>query len=277
VLRMLRPGNALMAAVGTLTGMVLAPGGPLPIHTWLAAPAAAFLLSAWGNIRNDLADVEVDRVAHPHRPLPAGRFKPAHAQALAAILLAAALACAYVAAGWPTLLFAAVNAALLAGYEWRLKAQGLPGNLTIALLVSSTFLFGALATRTSPLGWGHVALLSAMALMANMAREVLKDTEDMAGDRGHRATYPLEAGAGQAIALAAYQIVSAVLLSSLAFAFEPFGWWRPWLLVLLGADALFLLAAARSFRAPGPSQRLLKLAMAVALAAFLAGPLLGHA
>jgi geranylgeranylglycerol-phosphate geranylgeranyltransferase len=275
--RMLRPTNALMAAVGTATGMVLAPGPALPLHTWLAAPAAAFLLSAWGNVRNDLADLEVDRVAHPDRPLPAGRMRPALAQALAAVLLALALAAAYVAAGWPTLLFAVVNALLLALYEWRLKAEGLPGNLAIALLVSSTFLFGAAATGTNPLGWGTLVLLAAMALMANMAREVLKDTEDMAGDRGHRETFPLVAGPGQASGLAVYQILCAVLLSSLAFAFEPFGWWRPWLLVLLLADALFLLAAARAFRAPGPSQRVLKLAMAVALAAFLVGPLLGRA
>lgn len=274
--RMLRPANSLMAAVGALTGMVLAPGPALPLHTWLAAPAAAFLLSAWGNVRNDLADVEVDRVAHPHRPLPAGRVKASHAQALAAALVVAALACAYVAAGWPTLLFALANTLLLAAYEGRLKAQGLPGNLTVALLVSSTFLFGAVATRTDPLGWGRVALLSAMALMANMAREVLKDTEDMAGDRGHRHTFPLEVGSGHAIGLAAYQAISAVLLSSLAFVYKPYGWWPPWLLILLAADALFLLAAVRAFRAAGPSQRLLKLAMGVALAAFLAGPLLGR-
>jgi geranylgeranylglycerol-phosphate geranylgeranyltransferase len=276
MLRMLRPGNALMAATGTATGMLLAPGPPLPLHAWLAAPATAFLLSAWGNLRNDLADLEVDRVAHPERPLPAGRVKPQHAKAAASVLLVLALVCAYLAAGWPTLLFAGVNALLLAAYEARLKAQGLPGNLTIAVLVSSTFLFGAVATRSDPLGWGLVALLSAMALMANMAREVLKDTEDMAGDRGHRATYPIKFGAGHAIALGAYQAIAAVLLSSLAFAFEPIGWWRPWLLLLLAADALFLLAAVRAFRAPGPSQRLLKIAMGVALLAFLAGPLVGQ-
>lgn len=276
MLRMLRPGNALMAATGTATGMLLAPGAALPLHTWLAAPATAFLLSAWGNLRNDLADVEVDKVAHPDRPLPAGRVKASQAQAAASLLLLLALACAYVAAGWSTLLFAIANALLLAAYEARLKAMGLPGNLTIALLVSSTFLFGAVATQTDPLGWGTVALLSAMALMANVAREVLKDTEDMAGDRGHRQTYPIAAGPNHAIALGAYQAIAAVLLSSLAFAYEPLGWWRPWLLILLVADVLFLLAAVRAFRAPGPSQRLLKIAMGVALAAFLAGPLVGR-
>ena len=273
MLRMLRPGNALMAAVGTLTGLVLAPGEPPLLRTWLLAPAAAFLLSAWGNVRNDLADIEVDRVAHPERPLPAGRMRPAQAQALAGMLVLAALVCAYVAAGWPTLVFALVNAAFLAAYELRFKALGLPGNLVIALLVSSTFLFGAVATRSDVLAWGMVVLLAAMALMTNVAREVLKDTQDMAGDRGHRQTFPLEAGAGHATGLAIYQVLCAVLLSSLAFVFEPLGWWRPWLLILLAADALFLLAAARAFRAPGPSQHLLKLAMAVALLAFLAGPL----
>ncbi|HEX2065185.1 MAG TPA: UbiA family prenyltransferase [Candidatus Thermoplasmatota archaeon] len=277
MLRLLRPANALMAAVGTLAGMVLAPPAEVPLQAWLAAPAAAFLLAAWGNVRNDLADVEVDRVAHPQRPLPAGRVEPRHVRILAAALLAAALACAHAAAGWPTLAMASANALFLAAYEWRLKATGLPGNLVVALLVASTFLFGAVTTRTDPLGWGSVTLLAAMALMSNLAREVLKDTEDMAGDAGHRLTFPMRAGEGHAIGLAVYQVLCAVLLSTLAFLFEPVGWWRPWLLLLLAADALFLLAAARAFRAPGPSQRLLKLAMGVALTAFLAGPLLGRA
>ncbi|HUR62745.1 MAG TPA: UbiA family prenyltransferase [Candidatus Thermoplasmatota archaeon] len=270
---MARPANALMAATGTLAGIVLCPGPPLLMRTWLAAPLAAFLLSAWGNIRNDLADVEVDRVAHPHRPLPTGRIRTGHAKALAGVLLAAALVAAYVAAGVPTLVFAAMNALFLVLYEWRLKAEGLPGNLVIALLVASTFLFGAVATNTDPLGWGMAVLLAAMALLANMAREVIKDTEDMEGDRGHRTTFPMAIGAGHATGLAVYQVICAVLLSLLAFVFKPIGWWGPWLLVLAAADALFLLAAARAFRAPGPSQRLLKLAMGVALLAFLAGPL----
>lgn len=273
MIRMARPGNALMAAVGTITGIVLCPGPPLPTHTWVAAPLAALLLSAWGNIRNDLADVDLDRIAHPERPLPTGRVKAAHARGVAAVLLVAALVAAYLAAGWPTLLFALANALFLAGYEWRLKAEGLPGNLVIAILVASTFMFGAVATGTDPLGWGMAVLLSAMALMANMAREVIKDTEDMEGDRGHRTTFPLAIGAGHATGLAIYQVLCAVLLSSLAFVYAPPGWWPAWLLLLAAADALFLLAASRAFRAPGPSQRLLKLAMAVALLAFLAGPL----
>jgi geranylgeranylglycerol-phosphate geranylgeranyltransferase len=118
-----------------------------------------------------------------------------------------------------------------------------------------------------------VVLLASLALLSNVAREVLKDVEDMAGDRGHRSTLPLQVGEGPAAGLAVYQALVAVLLSSLAFAYAPAAWWHPWLLLLAAADALFLLAASLAFRAPGPSQRLLKLAMAVALLAFLAGPL----
>jgi geranylgeranylglycerol-phosphate geranylgeranyltransferase len=270
---MMRPGNALMAAIGTLAGMVLARGGPLAPITWAAAPAAAFLLSAWGNVRNDLHDIEIDRTAHPGRPLPSGRMRPAQAQAFASLLLLLALAAAYLAARWPTLLFAAANALLLALYESRLKSRGLAGNLAIAFLVATTFLFGAAATGTDVRTWGLVCLLAAMALLVNAARELLKDLEDMPADRGHRTTFPLRSGARATVRLALSLVVAAVAISFLAPAASPALWWRPWLGLLAASDGLFLVAAARAARAPGPSQRLLKLAMAGALAAFLAGPL----
>ncbi|MFA5944531.1 MAG: geranylgeranylglycerol-phosphate geranylgeranyltransferase [Candidatus Thermoplasmatota archaeon] len=272
---LMRPGNGLMAAFGALVGLVVARSGPLPLHSWIAAPLAAFLLAGFGNVLNDVRDANIDAKAHPERPLPSGRIRAADAKSWAFILLALGLYEAYVAAGLPTLAFAVVNALALAGYELWFKRAGLPGNVVVALLVASTFAFGAVATGTEAQGWGLLWLLIAMAFLANVARELLKDVEDQDADRGERTSLPLQAGPGAVRILAFFLVNAAVLLSILAFLQSPIAWWQPWLGILALADLLFVVASCLAWMHVGQSQRLLKLAMLLALVAFLLGPLLG--
>jgi geranylgeranylglycerol-phosphate geranylgeranyltransferase len=269
---MMRPGNGLMAALGTLAGLVVAGGSP-SAAAWVAAPLAAFLLAGFGNVLNDLRDADLDARAHPSRPLPSGRIRRADAQAWGALLLLAGLFEAFAARGLPTLAFAFANALLLTAYEGWLKRMGLPGNALVAVLVASTFAFGAVAAGVPPAGWGVLWLLVALAFLSNVAREVLKDVEDLDADRGERTTLPLQAGPGAARILAFLLANSAVLLSILAFVQRPAGWWTPWLGVLAASDAVFVAAASLAWVDVGRAQRLLKLAMLLALAAFLAGPL----
>ncbi len=271
-IQMMRPGNGLMAALGALVGMAVVRTGPLPTPTWVAAPFAAFLVAGFGNVWNDVHDVEVDRRAHPERPLPSGRMKIRDAKAFAGLLLAFGLFEAFVAGGLVTLAFAVANALLLALYEARLKARGLSGNALVAFLVASTFAFGAAATQEPPRAWGVLWLLITMAFLANLARELLKDLEDAAADRGRRRTFPLQTGAGPTRILAFFLVNGAVGLSVRAFLHPPEGWWPWWLGVLAAADLLFVAASCLAWMRLSLAQRLLKAAMALALAAFFAGP-----
>lgn len=270
---MMRPGNCLMAAVGVLVGLAVVPHGALPMATWIAAPLAAFLVAGFGNVLNDVRDERIDARAHPDRALPSGRITRGAAAAFAALLLAFGLWEAFLAAGWPTLAFAAANALGLVLYEAALKRLGLPGNVLVGLMVASTFAFGALATGAPAAEWGLLWLLVAMAFLANVARELLKDVEDMPADSGERDTLPLRAGAGVTRLLAFFLVNAAVLLSLLAFFHSPAGWSRMWLAVLTGADLLFVLGSSLAWVDVARSQRVLKAAMLAALAAFLAGAL----
>lgn len=274
-LQMARPGNAAMAAVGVLVGLEVARTGPVELAAWVGAPLAAFFIAAFGNVLNDLADAELDRMAHPGRPLPSGRLSAANAKTFAVLLLALGLWESYAAFGTATLAFALVNAALLGLYEWRVKRAGLPGNLLVALLVASTFAFGAVASGSPPASWGLLWLLMGLAFLANAAREVLKDVEDMEADRGVRATLPLRAGPGAARLLAFALVNAAVLISLLAFVRSPPDWWTWWRAPLALADIIFLVGAALAWVSVPSAQRLLKAAMVLALSAFLAGPMLG--
>ena len=273
-LELLRPQNAVMAAGGTAAGLLLSGTGRLPIELWIAAPLSAALVAGFGNALNDVHDFDLDRTAHPERPLPSGRIDLNEAKDAALVLLFLGLLLAYLAAGLPTLLLAAGNAGLLWLYEAALKRRGLPGNLVISLLVASTFVYGAVARGhiEAPLVW----LVATLAFFANFARELLKDIEDLQADAAWRRTVPMALGPSATAAVAAVQVCLAV-----GVLVAGWNWLETWpigIQVALGAGCAFLAAGAiAGFRSPRVGQRLLKAGMAVALGAFIGGGLLANA
>ncbi len=275
-IRMMRPGNAVMSAIGVAVGILLAADAPdVALVTWLGAPLAAFLIAAFGNVLNDITDRDLDKAAHPERPLPSGDITVRDASSFAALLLVFGLFEAWVAGGAMLLLFATGVAALLALYEKRLKAAPLVGNVVVGVLVGATVVFGALAAvhagaaeRVPAAAW----VLAAMAALTNVARELWKDLEDAAADAGHRRTFAVIAAPGAVHAVA----VAAVLIAVAGTAFPGLrdDWPRGASWLLWAADVVFLAAIGLGVPAPGRGQRVLKAAMLLALLAFLLGALL---
>ncbi len=274
-LQMLRPGNAVMAAIAVLLGGLVVTGTDvflLHFDAVGAAALAAFLITGFGNVLNDITDRSVDAEAHPTRPLPSGRISVPQAQTFAALLIGFGLFEAMVAAGWPTLLFAVVNAFILGAYEMRLKAVVLWGNVVVALLVASAFAFGAVASGAPVDSWGPLWALMAMAFLANLAREVLKDVQDVEADRAVRNTLPMVTGTATPMLLAFFLVNVAVALSA-------WSWWNAswppfWGIALLAADVVLMGSVAFAWVDCRLAQQGLKLGMLLALVAFGLGPLL---
>lgn len=265
---LLRPLNALVAAAAALVGALLAgdPGArPIPVA---AAALASFAFAAAGNVRNDVGDVALDRLAHPMRPLARGTMTLRAARTLALALYAAALALSLLVspAGFALVLLAVP---VMEGYERWGKAAGLPGNLAIGALTGAPFLLGALAVGAP----GPAALaVAGLAALATVGREILKDAEDEAADRGWRRTLPVRIGARRASAVAAGFLVAAAALSILPWTLETvLG--RSYIPAVGVADALFLAAAAVGPRDAARAQRLAKLGMVAALGALALGRL----
>lgn len=274
LLQLARPFNCVMSAVGVLIGGVVAVGarawgvfaGPLVL-----AAVAAMAITAGGNALNDLYDRETDKVNHPDRPLPSGKLslRAARAFAAGAFLVAAVLA---VFVNVYCLAVVAVNATFMVTYEARLKAVGAPGNVVIAYLVGSLFLFAGLAVLSSdkdPLI--RATILAVLAFCATLGREITKDIEDMAGDVDRR-TLPQRIGAKPAGGVAAAALMAGVVLSFVPWMYGVLP--VAYLAVVLVADGMFIYAALHSAANPSRSQRVTKYAMIVALVAFLAGGLL---
>ena len=219
IIKLIRPHNCVLAGIGVLIGGIIAVGGMPPTEIAFAF-VGAFFIAAGGNAVNDYADREVDAINNPERPIPSGDISPYDALFSSRILFAVGIA--YGALTWQLscLVIAGINSALLYYYSKRLKKEGLVGNITISYLVGSTFLFGSLAVGR----FETVGIMAAMAGFATAGRELIKDIEDIQGDRGSGSqSYPLKHGRKPAAGLAIIFTMVAVSLTPLPYAWDIFG------------------------------------------------------
>jgi len=251
----------MMAAAAAIIGLAIA-GGLEPGATALIF-LTVFLITGAGNAINDYYDRVIDAINRPKRPIPSGRVS---AQAAFNYSLALFVAgCLFAGlVNQICLAVAAFNSVLLFLYARNLKATPLAGNICVAFLTGSAFLFGGAAAGSAGLLANRVPFL--LSFLVSMSREIAKDIEDMAGDRaGGARTLPILAGERASAVLAAAFVLAAVVLGF----FAPFG--RAYLAIVVVADLFFLLSVLKITRGDATgSQKALKKGMAVALVAFLA-------
>ncbi|SHH24069.1 geranylgeranylglycerol-phosphate geranylgeranyltransferase [Halobaculum gomorrense] len=264
-LELARGGNAVAAGALTFVGSFVAGGLDSPWAVALAVVATTAATGA-GNAVNDYFDRDIDAVNRPDRPIPSGRVS---ARAAAAFATGLFLIATGAALSLPRLALAIAVVNLLALLAYTQLFKGLPavGNVVVAYLTGSTFLFGAAAVGpVAPPTW----TLFGLAATATFAREVVKDVEDVAGDReeGLR-TLPIVAGERPALALATVAMATAALASALPYIDGTFG--AAYLAIVVPADAAMLGATAWGFRDPRAAQRWIKRGTFLAAAAFVAG------
>jgi geranylgeranylglycerol-phosphate geranylgeranyltransferase len=177
-LQLLRPVNCAMTVLAVAIGGLLAsPFAFFSFPIW-AAMVIAFVIAGAGNAINDYVDVEADKINRPGRPLPAGKASASGVLIFSLLLFFGAI---FISSLINFLVFviAVINSALLVLYSFRLKNKFLIGNLAIAWLVGSAFLFGAAAVGSLLLA----AWLALLAGLATVAREIVKDLQDFEGDK----------------------------------------------------------------------------------------------
>lgn len=263
-MEILRPFNCLMAGAAAIIGLLIA--GGFDAEAFVLIFSAVFLITGAGNAVNDYYDREIDAVNRPSRPLPSGRISPRSALTYSLLLFVAGCIMAG-ALNQICLAVAALNSTLLFLYARNLKAMPLAGNLCVAYLTGSTFLFGGAAFGLE--GMEANLVPAGLSFLATMSREIAKDIEDMEGDRqGGAKTLPILAGDRISAALAAVFAMAGIALSFL----PPFG--IAYLMIVTVADLFLLSSVWKIARGDASgSQKALKMGMAVALLAFLAAAL----
>lgn len=260
-----RPVNALAASVLTFIGAYVAGG----LTTAPAAVAAAVLATGLavgaGNAINDYFDRDIDRINQPDRPIPRVDVVPKQALWFSVGLFAVAVG---LALSLPLIAIAIAAVNLLALVFYTEYFKGLPGfgNALVAYLVGSTFLFGGAAVENV----GPTVVLFVLAAVATLTREIVKDVEDVDGDREEGLnTLPIAIGERRALLVAAVVLVVGVVASPLPYFRDDFG--VLYLLVVLPAVVMMVYGARVSFSDPSVGQRYLKYGMFLATVAFILG------
>lgn len=181
------------------------------------------LTAAGGYIINDLFDVETDHINRPNKRILKRDISHKAAIVYYIILTTLGQICGYYA-GLGIGLFASAIAVLLYFYSSDLKAMGLPGNSLIAFMSGSVIYIASRGIHE--INSAYFAEYAFLAFLLTMARELVKDAEDVEGDKEQGCeTFPIIHGTRKTnilsnviLALIVIFLVTAAYLLSI----EPF-------------------------------------------------------
>jgi geranylgeranylglycerol-phosphate geranylgeranyltransferase len=264
LVELMRLVNVVAAGVLTATGAFVA-GIDGQFFAVGAATGATMLAVAAGNAINDYFDRDIDAINRPGRPIPRGAVSARGALLFSLLLFAGAIVLSLLLP-LLALAIATVNLVALVSYTELFKGSPGFGNALVAYLGGSTFLFGGAAV-------GEIGATIALAFLAGVStftREIIKDVEDIAGDREEGLnTLPIAIGSKRSLWLATVALGAAVAVSPLPFVSGLFG--IAYLVVVVPADAIMLYACYESFEDPSAGQSHIKYGMFLAAAAFIIG------
>lgn len=267
LVEMTRPANAVAAGTLAFLGafVALAEWSSAETTATAAACATTVLATGAGMAINDYFDREIDRINDPDRPIPRGAVSPRLALWFSLALFGGAVA---LAVTLPPLAIAIAGVNLVALVTYTKLFKGTPGlgNALVSYLVGSALVFGGAAVGAATAS----LVLAALAALSTFAREVIKDVEDVAGDREEGlTTLPIAIGERRALVVAVVALGVAILASPVPYLRGTFG--VAYLAVVVPADAVMAYAASRSFGDPTAGQSVLKYGMFLAVAAFIVG------
>lgn len=206
-----RPGNVVLTAVAVVAGSFIAAGDSIldfQVEIVIASLAAMMLVGG-GNALNDYNDRESDKENHPNRPIPAGLINADEALVYSRILLSVGLLIVlFGLANKLPFIIALIGTVTLISYENNLKALGLSGNMAVGFMSGAVFLYaGMVVNDPGPTLW-----MFGLAFLATVAREIVKDIQDLEGDTD-RLTLPARIGITKSLFFAGTLLVVAWSLS----------------------------------------------------------------
>lgn len=200
------------------------------------AALSAVLVGGAANSMNDYFDLEIDRVNRPDRPLPSALVSPGAARIIWIIGSVVGIGVGF----WlslPHVVLATCAVVLLYLYNMYWKRTVLVGNVVVAIMTALALVYGAWAVgRTGPVLAG-----AAFAFLTTLAREIIKDVEDVKGDAAAEAgTVAVVLGVRRAATFAAGILGVTVLLTPGPYLLLDYG--DSYLLTVILADAALLYA-----------------------------------
>jgi len=258
-----------MAGLAGILAYIIATGTLIPAV--IIVFLVILLITAAGNVINDYHDADIDAINRPDRPIPSGLITQWESLIYSAFLFLLGNIIAVFYAPPSLILIAAVNTVLLWFYASHLKVMPLLGNLTVSYLAASIFLFGGALE-----GWTGVYAnfpVAGATFFVMLARELIKDGEDMPGDTAQGArTLPIVYGLHSSVIIAGGSAVLGVVITL----FLTIRWGIVYLAGIIPVDIIILIGALQTIRCKTPqelrktrSSFLIKMGMFASLLVFL--------
>jgi len=240
VIELTRIEHGVMYGIAVLIGIILVAGlqavftfpAALGFLTALFIEMGAFALNDYIDLKADLVNKREDR------PLVRGALKrdTAFHLSLACFLIGNVIS---VFISPECFIVAAAFSLLSIAYNSRLKKYSIIGNIFIGITMALPFVFGAIIAGAVN---DAILVLSGIVFIIGLGREMMKDIEDMKGDKETGArTLPLIVGPKKTT----YSIVICYLMGVLLSLFPIFSFFKnkPLYMLIIVVDLIFLLVA----------------------------------
>lgn len=274
-IEILRPGNAVMGAITIILVCIIDRSFGIPA---ILAMLAVFFETAAGNVINDYFDYKIDLINKPERPIPSGRISPKSGRNYGYLQFALGTLCgfliSYLTNNWIPFAIVLFADVVLYLYAYKLKSTPLIGNLTVGFMTGFGFVFGGF-TLNNPSIITTSIYLGFFALVMTTARELVKDIEDIEGDKAEGAkTLPILYGEKITAILAFILIIIDCALCPVLYYNHIFGFY--YLIVIAIAVLLFIYSAILIIRnqdraTASKVSKYLKIGMLIAFVAFVFG------
>jgi len=265
-----RPVNVLITFVSIPVACWIAGGTASAWFFILMAGTTGALVAAGANAVNDAFDIDIDRINRPDRPLPRGALTQHDARRMWLIVSGAAIGI-NLFLNSAALFIVVLSIALLYFYSARLKRTVFIGNVLIGSMTGMAFIYGGVVVGRIE----HAVVPAIFAFLVNLARELLKDVEDMEGDRRENAvTLPVKYGVTTALILATATLL---ILIGVTMTVAIFGLYHSAFLYIVSvADCLMCISIIYLWLGHSPTairhaSTILKVSMIIGLISIIAG------
>ena len=281
-LKILRPDEAFLMSMPVAVIAIV--GHDFPIAVFLCI-LLVFLMAGAGNVINDVFDYKIDAVNKPDRPIPSGRITLKNARIYAGILYIISalisLIISYLINNFLFFVIIMCSAVIIYAYSRYFKAMPLVGNIVTGGMIGFCFVVGGfiLLCHTKNREIFMVSVyIGIIGAVANVARELVKDMEDVQGDQlGGARTFPVLYGkkASSIITILLLTVTVAVIIYLYTLGIFNIAYIIITMIaVILCAYCIYALVASKLEPVEATCTqmiKLLKIAMAVSMLAMIIG------
>ena len=175
---LIRSVNMMISLIAGMLSVYLAAPDSFNIRMAFVVGLTAALTAGFGNVINDITDIEIDRINKPERPLPSGRLSITQAWIFACLLSGGAILTGLLSLPPAPIAILIFSNIVIALYSLIFKGIHLAGNAVVAFFTGLVFIYGGLAAGNPAAGFVPFAF----AFLSNFIREVVKTAEDVEGD-----------------------------------------------------------------------------------------------